>query len=208
MRLYKFRSLFNLERLADILVSERLFCPWYYDLNDPFEGSCIERGYPGTPENQGRRYNCTTTIDDLADPEHPAEYRVCSLSGSSNEVQMWSHYGDSHKGVAIEIDFTGVEPLLAKVDYVEGLKNYDSLIGENPSIRNILLHKTETWRYENEYRILTTERFYSIEGQITKILLGPRFPRQSRALIERLCPSGATIADTCLDHESATVKPQ
>ncbi len=204
MHLYKFRGLSNLERLADILVSERLYCSLYSDLNDPFEGGCIERGYFGTPE-KSRSYRVTTTIDDLADPENPIDYRVCSLSKESNDVQMWSHYGESHKGVAIEIDFSGAEPLPAEVKYVDGLRQYDSLIGENPSIGNILLHKTKTWRYEGEYRILTSKPFYDIKGRVRRILLGPRFPRESRALIERICPSGAKIVETRLDYETATV---
>ena len=205
MHLYKFRGLSSLERLADILVSERLYCPWYSDLNDPFEGVCMERGFFGTPENPGRRYRVTTTVDDLADPENPVDYRVCSLSGSVSSVQMWSHYGDSHKGVAIEIDFSGAAQFPKKVNYVDGIRQYDHLMQEHPSIGNILLYKTKIWDYEDEYRILTSEQFYNISGRIRKVLLGPRFLRQSRGLIERICPSGATIAETKLDHATATV---
>lgn len=206
MNLYKFRSLSHLEWLADILVSERLYCPWYYDLNDPFEGICTERGYFGTSENPGRRYTTATTIDDLADPANPTEYRVCSLSSSWSDVRMWSHYGDGHRGVAIEIDFSEVEIPPRRVTYLDGLKEYDHLLDERPSIGNILLKKTKHWSYEDEYRILTTERYYSIKGRIRRILLGPRFPKKSLNVIQRLCPSGASVESTRLDIDSVTTK--
>lgn len=38
MKLYKFRSLDNIEFTFDILLNERLYCANYKDLNDPFEG--------------------------------------------------------------------------------------------------------------------------------------------------------------------------
>ena len=36
--LYKFRSTARLDLLADILVSERLYCAKWHELNDPMEG--------------------------------------------------------------------------------------------------------------------------------------------------------------------------
>ena len=38
MILYKYRSLSNFEHVADIILNDRLYCPTYEELNDPFEG--------------------------------------------------------------------------------------------------------------------------------------------------------------------------
>ena len=38
MKLYKYRSLHNLEFILDVLLNERLHCAPYTKLNGPFEG--------------------------------------------------------------------------------------------------------------------------------------------------------------------------
>ncbi len=208
MNLYKFRGLQNLEWLADILISERLYCPRYHELNDPFEGTGIERGYIGPPENPGRRFRSNVTIDDLADPEDPVDYRICSLSGSTHDLRMWAHYGGSHRGVAIEIDFSGEERPPHKITYLEGIKVYEHTLNQYPSIGNMLLHKTKHWEYEDEYRILSTDPYYCIAGRIRRVLLGPRALKSTRKLIERLSPPGVVIQETRLNADAAIVSPQ
>ena len=206
MLLYKFRSLQQLNFLSDILLSERLYCPRYCDLNDPFEGVCTVHGQFGTSENPGIKWNSTTTIEDLLDPEGDNEVRVCSLSSSYEDVRMWSHYGGGHIGVAIEIDFDGAEDSPSKVEYLEGLKRYDESLGDHPSVRDILLNKTNHWEHEAEYRIISTKPYYSISGRIRRVLLGRRCTKMDAEMIKRLVPNSVDVISTKLNSSTTRVE--
>ena len=204
--LYKFRPLAGLERLADILLNERLYCAKYYELNDPFEGICIVMGKFGTPEDPGQRYNCSTSVDDLLAPEDFIDVRVCSLAGSFDDIRLWSHYGGSHKGVAIEIDLIDAENAPFKVNYIGGLKRYDQTLGKNPSVKDILSHKTTHWEYENEYRILANSSYYDIRGRINRVLLGARCNQHDEQLIRRLVPKEVEVVRTKLNQRDTKVE--
>ncbi len=202
MKLYKLRSIERLEWLADILTQERLYCPAYHELNDPFEGYCTIHGTFGS---FGRRYYTPTTVDDLRAPEEATELRLCSLSASVTDIKLWSHYAGGHRGVAVELDFSGLEHLARRVNYTEGLLRYDEDKGEYPSLPELLTHKTKDWQYEDEWRILQEEPFFDVKGRIKRVLLGTRCKKTDEAIICALLPTGASIARVDLDPLTAKI---
>ncbi|MCW8831230.1 MAG: DUF2971 domain-containing protein [Gammaproteobacteria bacterium] len=108
MKLYKFRSLDNMDYALDIILNERLYCPEYSELNDPFEGlfnQLMPGSFDSGFDNGFSTSNKTiSNVDELlADSYHT---RVCSLTSDLHDVRLWSHYADSHRGIAIELDFT------------------------------------------------------------------------------------------------------
>ena len=123
MKLYKLRPLSNLEHVLDIVVHERLYCAPFTDLNDPFEG--VYLAVTHVPSiffpSLGTTKRSAATVSDVSEPA--SRTRVCSLSASVGDVRQWSHYGDGHRGIAIEIDFTGHESDLRKVDYLRTLRS-------------------------------------------------------------------------------------
>lgn len=204
MLLYKFRSLERLERIADILVAQRLYCPRYFDLNDPFEGVCIVRDVFENPQNASRRYYSIVDVDTVIDPAEDKLPRVCCLSGSYHDIRLWSHYAGGHKGIAVEIDFSDAEKNPAKVEYHRGLDQHNS--NSYPSLGSILTHKTYHWEHEDEYRILETEEYFSISGRIKRVLLGPRFKKRDMAILEKLVPAGVSIERTKLNEFTLQVE--
>ena len=95
MKLYKFRSLDNIEFVLDILLNERLYCAPYSDLNDPLEGLFYTISSPSiTSKKRFRRYK---EINDL--PVKNSDLRICSLSKGLDDIRMWSHYAAGHSGV-------------------------------------------------------------------------------------------------------------
>jgi hypothetical protein len=202
MKLYKFRSIDRLEWLADILIHERLYCPQYYELNDPFEGACTVHG---TFEG-GRRYYAPTTVEDLRDPEETVDYRLCSLSATISDIKLWSHYAGGHRGVALEIDFTGHEDIPRPINYTVGLRRYDETKGEHPSLSELLLQKTKDWEYENEFRILKTKPYLDIKNRIKRVILGVRCKKDDETIILRLKPQGTLVVRSEIDELSARVK--
>jgi hypothetical protein len=202
MLLYKFRSLERLEFLADILVNQRLYCPCYYEMNDPFEG--VAKAYRLRHPQSTGRFISTTTVDDLLDPEDCIEARLCSLSASLDDVRLWSYYGGGHRGVAIEIEFAETE--VAKIRYGPSLLEYDEDAHEQPSATGLLCYKTDHWKFEDEYRLFRTEKYCSVKGRIRRIIAGPRCRHEDLQLLERLAPTGVPVIRTELDNASVKVK--
>ena len=173
MLLYKYRSFERFERLLDILINERLHCPEYKNLNDPFEGvfySLIKPNALGRAGSLFKNLPVQQTIESLTFTD---ERRVASLSATSSDVRMWSLYGADHKGVAIEIDVPDDTPGLYQVTYRDELiRTAVGLLG--PFTTDILSHKTHHWSYECEYRIIKKSEWHSIAGQAKRVLVGPR----------------------------------
>jgi len=162
MKLYKFRSFGDLDRLLDILVMRRLYCAQPFELNDPFEGVYVSAFYP--PSNT--RYTSMQGIDAqdhsvtrreraVWEPGLPGEkLRVCSLSASLKDIRLWSHYADGFRGVAIEVEIPAEAPL--------HLVTYDTRLHEHPVIvldphpkaEKVFTMKTYQWKHEEEYRLL------------------------------------------------------
>ncbi len=109
MKLYKYRSLTNLEYTFDILLNERLHCAPYDQLNDPFEGLFFSVAHWGGMSGivagsmmPGRGYGFVPTVKSprsLSELTIPGGTRVCSLSASLSDVRLWSHYADGHKRI-------------------------------------------------------------------------------------------------------------
>src|SRR5690606_39110480 len=99
------------------------------------------------------------------------KYGILSLSSKSNNVLMWSHYADKHKGFLIGfnenlwhnevVDFINkTNKDFYKVEYTKirpQFKNVDSIFKEellDDFFFKILATKSSQWKYENEYRLI------------------------------------------------------
>lgn len=131
---------------------------------------------------------------------------VASLTTSYNNPLMWSHYGDSHKGICIEYDFRDViknediKIFLDEIIYAEQRVTIDSNLLDNIDLNNIesngkldilrffikgLFTKHKIWEYETEWRsiILIDEvNNYSRElrlNNISAIYLGNKMDKDT-----------------------------
>jgi len=81
---------------------------------------------------------------------------VFCVSTKRDDILMWSHYADSHRGVCLE--FNGMSPLMAHAQQV----NYSrKRVAINPYVddsmqmmEKAMLTKSEHWTYEGEWRLL------------------------------------------------------
>tara|TARA_R110001583_G_scaffold25738_7_gene93009 strand:- start:750 stop:1409 length:660 start_codon:yes stop_codon:yes gene_type:complete len=213
MLLYKFRSLENLEFVLDIIINERLYCARYKDLNDPFEGQLLYAAENIiSPGILGASVSSTSTkrlitADDLSPVFEPK--RVCSLSKTANDVRMWSLYADSHKGVAIEIDLDidhdpGVVAALRAVTYTKTLSERGGMIGIYDEDQ-LLTIKTDHWRYEDEYRLLWHEPFFSNTGCVKRLVFGPRADQSRIDLLRKVVPKHIEFVQAKLDYDDVAV---
>lgn len=178
--LHKFVSA---DRLISILRSPSIRFTQPQFLNDPYEchlsldkSAVLERykafrkqAEPGI--NDAQLSNALTIAEDQLVVDALLQYRerrkslgVVSLSEDPLNLLMWSHYGDEHRGAAIELDwshpklrpgsFGGDEfSGLVKVEYTNrkifGLPDPDTIV-------DVLSTKSPHWSYELEWRLIRT----------------------------------------------------
>lgn len=92
---------------------------------------------------------------------------ICFAEGISDPV-LWSHYADSHRGIALGFDVF-VDDNLFSMEYPEerptvDVANFPSMTTQQAKamIRRILAAKAPSWRYEKEHRVfvdLASSRF-------------------------------------------------
>ncbi len=81
---------------------------------------------------------------------------VLCVCKKRDDILMWSHYADSHKGVCLEFD--GMSTFMAHAQEVkyskmrEPIRAYDET--HEQMMEKALLTKSDHWAYEDEYRLL------------------------------------------------------
>ncbi|MDP3684946.1 MAG: hypothetical protein Q8S01_13545, partial [Ignavibacteria bacterium] len=132
MKLYKYKSLDNLFQVYDILINNRLHCSNIIDFNDPYEGLFVVKYLLKIQrtlrKENGRLIRTVRGIWEelsLLDPRVKIivdaidKKRVCSLSRKKNDVQLWAHYANGHRGIAIELDIP--DDKVFKINYIDNL---------------------------------------------------------------------------------------
>ena len=205
--LYKFRPIEQLSSLADILINKRLFCAPYYTLNDPFEGQFLQAIHfpPNTLFPKGLRTVALTSLEDINGPEDYVIVRVCSLSSDMKDVRLWSHYAGGHRGVAIEIDVTDAMGDFDRVNYAPKLPLFDDPKYAGPSWKMALTTKTIHWEYEKEYRVITAEEFYPINGRIRRVIAGVRCRTTDIPVIQKMLPENVALCRARLDEDRTEI---
>lgn len=89
---------------------------------------------------------------------------VLSLSRTCNDILMWSHYADNHKGFVVGFHYTdfdspsydlGIANLLPhEVEYNDTRPVFN--FAKSDSIMDCLMVKSKQWKYEQEERVFTT----------------------------------------------------
>lgn len=84
------------------------------------------------------------------------ETGIFCMTTKNDNLLMWAHYADMHKGVCIEFDVTK-DPLvfcpIRKVTYSHDYRTYNYINNHKEAFIS-LAYKSDEWDYEDEYRIL------------------------------------------------------
>jgi len=147
-------------------------------LNDPFEGIYYERGLRNLSQAVGDRYKDTVRYVQ----EHIKKVGVICLTEAKDNLLMWSHYANNHKGIAVgffcpeindpeyflfkkvhsRLGGYDMDVSLARVRYRNQTRfkidrfDYDGGFDDGLAsyIREILRHKGDSWIYEKEHRFI------------------------------------------------------
>lgn len=136
------------------LTERRLRASRIVELNDPFEWRV------GTiAETQEMAESGRLAFDDFVKRIN-SQWGIVSMSAIATDPVIWSHYADSHKGIALEFDHDRDTGLHA-ITYSHALPTFDvtKFVGEGYDhqytlgvLRTALGRKSLTWSYEREYR--------------------------------------------------------
>lgn len=129
------------------------------------------------------------------------QFGVFSLSENNDDLLMWAHYADSHKGYCIEFDRTKDHCFreVKKVNYpndnkyphIQWPKDSNEMMG---IAEKIILTKAKHWFYEKEWRVINRpnnltdnyighERSYAPES-LRSIIFGAKMENKYRDLIK------------------------
>lgn len=122
---------------------------------------------------------------------------ICFSDNYQNPVQ-WSHYADSHKGIALGFEI--IPDILTKVDYVSKLEKLDDkpIPMSNEELCSILIKtKFQDWKYEKESRLIVKLKENIEEGglffkkfgvdiKLKEVILGANCPIKLSAINELL----------------------
>lgn len=83
-----------------------------------------------------------------------ASFGYFCMTTKPDNLLMWAHYADCHKGVCVKFDILkDLESFLVPVpvEYNENYINFDTMNGD---LLSVIRRKSPEWKYENEYRIV------------------------------------------------------
>jgi len=139
---------------------------------------------------------------------------ICCFTEVNDDILMWSHYADYHRGICLE--FSPARSLLAAARPVEYGERYPSLdllsVVVNEDLRATapwMLKKAKHWSYEKEWRVLDFEGGPGAKplppSCLTGVIMGCRISARNRARVRRWVsdwPSEVTIYQAMQSRKS------
>lgn len=130
-------------------------------LNDPFELSPDQDTLDKILED-AHREDFFQQIAEYASDEGFDDTGIISFTESYNDLLMWFHYADEHKGIVVEFDYhalkTHFNKMLGLSSSIERVlynrERHEALPCTTSPKRN-LLTKSDDWIYEKEHRVIT-----------------------------------------------------
>lgn len=153
MKLYKYHTINK-----NLVSALSLKSNWYSrlaNLNDPYEQAIDDLTFGKVYENLKKTF------------------LVCSFSETKDEILMWSHYGDKHKGLCLEFDILNIkEESIHKIRYNNEIIEFQEVeTYEDGSLKlninkngKFILNKFKTWEYEKEWRRIKVDKDPSVKG--------------------------------------------
>lgn len=183
VKLYKYMSLKDIERFAQIIDHGGFYAAKYLQMNDPMEAFLDFEPLSEDPDEAKKAIAKRKEVADVR-----AKTRLVSFSKASpfcvESLPLWAYYADGFEGACIEIekhqdmiDNTAEKPDLnwrgVEVEYVDNLP----IVPNDAPIEECFKNKLKSWEYEKEVRFINVrqqdneeETWY--ETPIGKIILG------------------------------------
>lgn len=124
---------------------------------------------------------------------------VSCFSDKSDNILMWSHYTDNHKGFCVEYDISNRDlqnddfiNMLHPVVYTKDFLNIDYSQIQLKYVIGfcLVLQKYIDWQYENEYRLIMNpkeKRLFTMPMMPSKVYLGLKMEAYYKRIIINIC---------------------
>jgi len=206
--LYKYCA-YNTNSLA-ILINKKIWATKPESLNDPFdcrikftppeiESDAFSKYLKRTGRPTGNRQSdYKTFLAGLQEFEKDIKkFGVFSMSEINDNILMWSHYANQHKGFCIGFvckndnllgDIRKTQPVkydcsIPEVDPLDENGNYDHSI-----FTKMLFTKAKNWEYEKEWRLVYDEgdKEEPLPADISTLIFGLRMLEEHKATIRNI----------------------
>lgn len=211
-RIYKYAT--ANQRTLDNISKKIIYFQDPLHFNDPYDCELTMKIRELTSEDQRKldQYNSTRKT-----PENPKEKEpyllkditqimghvrgVCCFSSVNDDILMWSHYGDMHKGIVLEYN-TVHDPFkwARAVNYVVEYRSFDLLkyIFDEIDLEEYVSPayiKAKQWEYEKEWRILReiSGTYEYSESALTGVYFGARSSPDTEKAVRSLVGSSTEL---------------
>lgn len=124
-------------------------------------------------------------------------FRICSFTEIADNILMWSHYADYHKGLCLVFDTTKDPKCFGRgcgIIYSNKRPKYG--LGQEVKLINPLTTKFIDWAYEQEFRIIKSptehqnnqSNLFAFKPEaLTEIIFGAKAPLELYYEVRELC---------------------
>jgi hypothetical protein len=206
--------------VREILVEHRMFFASRKSFNDPFDcvvpsllqtsgtvlkrfaEEFVNRKFPSSsPDEWLTKVSKLMSVDALKGVRQDVQKNVdeagiACFSKLRDDILMWSHYADKHRGLCFEFDGSANCNFFGEAQAVEYENFTPVLLGEDSlaTMKRIILTKSKHWSYEREYRIFRPNMAgrkldYPVE-LLTGVIFGCLIVENERRLVRRWVEEG------------------
>lgn len=250
-KFYKYRSCKNIDFIEEIISENKIWAASPLDFNDPFD--CIPFMDAGKNNRDFIKWAKQAIDKRLPRPERclffkeikkkmnkspnhlidcwrtlMGEYGVVSFASEFDNLLMWSHYADDHKGVCIEFSLADVREIeglgvVGAVEYnqdrptmslfseivLQIISSDDNSEHLYSLLKQALFTKYEGWAYEKEWRWIKridngNRHIILPQGCISRIIMGVSSSQQDKTKIRDLIKANKLaipVVDTVFDGQ-------
>jgi len=245
--LYKYRSLHtkkDREHTLRILSHNEIYFTKCKEFNDPFDCNLhiSVHGDCNTHKVKLRQLNPDLSDEELISQTlkdlQPKNIKKCelrinneirrinknigifSMSAKRDNLLMWSHYANFHKGICLEFKTINGKLFGCEILNVDYEKKYPNLsMYDNPNfewVKKYLTTKSLDWEYEEEWRIIYKktgcQAFLSEDNELSGVILGSHISKRNKesvlkCLSENNCEVKLYQAHECKDRFGLNIIP-
>lgn len=128
-----------------------------------------------------------------------ARWGIVCFSQRADDIMMWSHYANHHRGMCLAFSHTEKTPMEEAVYPVEYIDHYPALrvdqIWHGEGLARVLHAKYSGWRYECELRRITVDRvgLQEYPGHLSSVVFGLRTSDADQDLVRKIVGTDDTV---------------
>ena len=121
---------------------------------------------------------------------------IFCMSEKNDDILMWSHYAHSHCGFCLEFPDSGIFQMAKRVIYTDAYPQANFFEKSIDELTNdVLLTKSDSWAYEEEWRILQRDitpgvHCFGEPGFLTGVIFGLLMPKKEKQKIRNWIEQG------------------